>query len=383
MKIILQSGNSLGAIRAVQRAFAAARERLATVGVLYPQSCGSPGQADLWQASLARADTPDVQEPDDAGAFGARVRAALGAEIVAMRPKAMVLIVPEAALWCVTPPKLAAFRDLLADFSDDLHILLSMAPPPDALTDIFIEQIRLGRFADLSAEAAVAADPDGWWTTAGRMTAASADGPVVQGPVPAVDAAALENLWRGEFGGAILKVQIAPATPAGVAKLMAGLAELADVPKAHLNPSDAVIEPRPPVAALRRRMALNRALAAQGPGLAPISEADRRRLFDAAGGAGAALQPAMLASLTVGLATAKGKLPPLPDLSPPDDFDPAPIIAQVSRKVAAPAPAKAAVMPPSSHPTTRPKARARAPDAGALDRQERGAAIRVSARYPR
>lgn len=339
MRIVVHSGTATGIGGAVQAALAHARGALAAERWLYPEGLGAGGQGDLLMAALPLGEAHPLaagrglDDPVDLQDFSLRARTILSRQIVAQRPRGLVLSLPEAALWCDGEERLSALHRLLSDWSDDITAILHLAHPAEALADAFTAQVMLGRQDGLASEAAVAADPAGWWAAA---TAARAGGkpsatrhPLLALPSPAVDGAGLAALWARVFGADAVLARELPLAEAGQPVPQAVLNDLAlPVP---LDPPPLAATRRPSSAALSRALTLNRALAGvEGPIPMALREPMLARLWDDRAGLAAKDVAALTAAIRP---LSGGRKTPLV-LEADDSFDPAPLMADLPQAIA-------------------------------------------------
>lgn len=171
------------------------------------------------------------------------VMARLSAQIVAQRPRVLLLSMAEAALFAHDRAQLSALRAGLAPFACDIRVVLHMAPAAEAALDAFVLQVHLGR---------------------GTGPNSGGAGPV-QADLPLFDPAPCVELWQSVFGtDAVLArmVGTGAAWPAAWDDLVGDLGVPGLVP-----PAEGTAPRRPTVQALARALAVNRALDGLAGGL--------------------------------------------------------------------------------------------------------------------
>ncbi|OYU17725.1 MAG: glycosyl transferase family 2 [Rhodobacteraceae bacterium PARR1] len=309
MRIYFHSGTGTQLVRSVQMALAGARDTLLAQGVLFPDGLGAMGQSDLFVAALAPSEGHPILslrgliDAVDAQDFGLRARSALARQIVQHRPRALILSLPEAAVFCDTAARLSALRAVLSEFSDDILPVLHLAAPAEALADAFHLHTLLGAVAaPVAAKGTIGIDPD-----------------------------ATVALWAEVFGAETLTAR--EFGPAALTAKDVAIA-LGDLGQGGL-PARVAPNPRPSLVTLRRALRLNAGLAGAEAASGPIPFAIREKLLAGLGDAGRGVTGADLAALTAHIRTVKGAKKTAPDLSPDPDFDPAPLLIGVAEAAAA------------------------------------------------
>jgi hypothetical protein len=342
MRVLVHAGTALDVIGALHRALSQARAATQAAGVLAPDGVSGTVPGDLVAAALPLSEPHPhaallgLGDPVDHQDHALLSKMCLGRVIATHRPRVLVLSLPAAAVWLDDATRLSGLARLLADFADDVRVVLHMAHPAEALADLFAAQVAAGRTTGLTDEIRVAADPAGWWQAATalraglRMPEHPSRHPAAQTPMPAVDGAGTAALWAQVFGADVVTARELPPGPAGPEALAEVLGDLA-------LPLDLTVDAapsrRPSVAALGRLLRTNRALAEVeaegGPIPAHLRNQVLLRLDDKAPG----LEAADLGTLTQALRPLSGARP-LPDIAPDTGFDPAPLLADLPQHLA-------------------------------------------------
>lgn len=330
MRIIVHSGTAQGVITAVRRVMDKGDNPLASAIVFPDLFMG--GCDDIAGSALPRGSAhpganlmPVADRPDPAQFLG-RLRADL-AHWVERRPQSLFLSLPDAAIWLDTVPLLSGLANLLSDYSDDIRLVLHMAHPAAALTDIFLAQVAAGRSAGLDQEAQVARSADGWWSAASAMRGQWAGHHLervdacLQMPMPAVDAEGTTRLWAQVFGAVTLtarELPFGPETPETLADIAADLDLPAETPIVVAN------APRPSATAICRMLTTNSAITDRRHVLGPLPMNLRVAVLAQCHDGAMPLEAVELAPLTAGLRPLSGG--PVPVIRPDASFDPRPLL---------------------------------------------------------
>lgn len=343
MRIVLHSGTASGVIAAVQAGLAGARPALSAAG-WHVAGGGAQGASDLLIASIALGELHPLPaarglgDPLDHQDFAIQARVQMARTIVALRPKALLLSLPEAVLWCDDDMRLSALRRLLSDWADDIRAVLHMAHPAEALADAFAAQVTLGRQAGLSAEAGIAAAPEGWFAAARAMQGGASYGsrasrhPSLQMPAVAVDGAATAALWVRVFGADAVRARELPA--GGDGKPVPGdVLEDLGLP-APLGPLTVPAARRLSPAALGQALALNRAIAGLEAAEGPVPLFLRAPILAALDDGKAGLSAKDVGALTATLRPLSGAKKAPVSIEPDPYFDAAPHLADLPAAMA-------------------------------------------------
>ena len=246
----------------VQAALAAARDRMARGGAVFPRSPGGSNHVRLWLASTdpgrpchlrvarGRAD-PLVQEA---------LRETLAAELEAeVRDADRVVLSCEQLPWLVDPLERERLRTLLAPLGR-VTVVAHLAPQAAAMAAVIEEQARNGRTRGPEVEDGLKGSAD-WWADAVAAMPARPRGEV-EGPAPWLDYGALRAAWEATFGAGSFRAlpyderRWRDDIPAVLVESFGAI----DPPPARAP--DWAPERRPSAATLARWFAVNRGLAA-------------------------------------------------------------------------------------------------------------------------
>lgn len=207
MKVIFHTGTPGPRFGLFQNALLTKRDKLAENGILVPKAAGG---ADHIYALIAGVG-PGSQHPILAarGAVDPTLHEAvvneslgeIGKEIAKTRPHTMILTMTDMWSWCDTSERLNRFISGLSRFSDDVHAVLHLANPAEALRQHLFWQIKFGRALPMAHEHAIAADPQGWGKAANALE--QGDGQDISRlnlPTASIDQAHTLHLWQTILG---------------------------------------------------------------------------------------------------------------------------------------------------------------------------------------
>ena len=210
MRIFIHSGTDQITLTKIQFLLSSKRKFLMDNGVLYPNALGRRNHSRAFIASLP-SDVADplrsqrgYNDPRMLEVLNQQVRDELAVEIRNNRPDTLILSISEAAPRLVSVKMLKSLFLLASEFSDDLHAVLNIASPAEALAQQFVWQVFAGRTSGLEQEVAVSKNNKGWLQGAidirGGDDIATQQFASIQNPTPSADSDGIFNLWKKIFG---------------------------------------------------------------------------------------------------------------------------------------------------------------------------------------
>ncbi len=207
MRIVLHIGpEHVGADR-LQAVLADKRERLASLGVLYPRSPGNRNHTRLFMA-VTDPDHVDplrfnrgLTSPDKQAAMRKMLGMELAQEIAQAQPELLILSASQLGASLHRASERDRLRDMLAPFSDDIRIVAHLDAPGAVLARHYAAQVFEGRAAPLSRDLDL---KGGWWAAALNthppIDPAAGQFEETQGAPFWLDYRALKSFWEEGFG---------------------------------------------------------------------------------------------------------------------------------------------------------------------------------------
>lgn len=210
MKILLHIGPEAAGSEALQATLDRKRNQLLTkAGVLYP---GSPGKRNHARLYMAMTDPEQVDPlrfnrgfitPERQATLQAALVADLEREVAAAQPKVLMLSAGQLAGGLSRTSELQRLRDMLRGFSDDISVVMHVAPQTETMLRAYMLQLHEGRGRSLALEQAIPEAED--WRSACLAQMPEADPlrgifPAIEAPLFWLDYEALQTHWESVFG---------------------------------------------------------------------------------------------------------------------------------------------------------------------------------------